>query len=772
VSILRKLILAVVLAAAASVAVFQIVLYTSAGGMLRQVLGRRQQDAAGHLMSRIDDTLNNATLDVHAIAESSDLEEWLTAVPIPRPSDGVVQELREFQVTTGPWENIKVLDANGVVLFSETPAEIGRRTALPHEQAAVAEARAMRSYISPNVVLSPEFNRPTLIFAAPVFTDPPRHEVLGTVVAYYGWPTITDILDSSRSRVRLLDASGAVIAAKSSERAAVLRERVTNRAVLQAAAARRPALLSWDRDGESFVVNYVPQRGSLSFSPRGWGLLQESTVAEVYQPLNAMVWRIAGATFGFLLLFAAAIAWTARRLMRPIGRLTEAAQRVSAGDLSARAEVRGRDELGVLAASFNTMLGSLHEEIEGRRIAERLVDAERQALAERVTERTAELQAANIQLLEAGKVKDEFLANMSHELRTPLNAILGLSEALSDGMYGPLDDDKAAAIRTIEESGRHLLSLINDVLDMAKIEAGMLEIERDPVSVDALCHASVALLREAALRKTVALRYGGCNGENCIVMGDFRRLKQVLVNLLSNAVKFTPGGGAVQLDVDAADGVVRLIVHDTGIGIAEDDFDRLFRPFVQIDSGLARVHEGTGLGLALVAKLVDMHGGSVSVESEPGKGSRFTVTLPGGARRAVDPAAEGQMPAARLDGLRVLVVDDNETNADLVVRYLRNHGAEVGVARDGVEAVTMAAAGGWNAVLMDIQMPRMDGITATRTIREYLSREQLPIIATTSFAMAHDRRRALEAGMNDYMAKPLRLKELTRLIASLTAHPA
>jgi CheY-like chemotaxis protein len=279
-------------------------------------------------------------------------------------------------------------------------------------------------------------------------------------------------------------------------------------------------------------------------------------------------------------------------------------------------------------------------------------------------------------------------------------------------------------------------------------------------------------LREAAQRKGVALRYGGCTSENCIIMGDFRRLKQVLVNLLNNAVKFTPEGGAVQLNANPADGVVHLVVADTGIGIAEENLDRLFRPFVQIDSGLARAHEGTGLGLALVAKLVDMHGGSVSVDSELGKGSRFTVSLPGGATREAEPEAEAELPAARLDGLKVLVAEDNETNANLVVRYLRAQGAEVGVARDGAEAVAMAAAGGWNAVLMDIQMPRMDGITATRTIREHLSSTQLPIIATTSFAMPHDRRRALEAGMNEYMAKPLRLKQLTRLIAGLAAYPA
>lgn len=771
-TIVRKLVLAAVLTAVVSVAFLYVVLFNSVGGMLRDVIGRRQEYAARHLMSRIDDALNDATLDVHAIAESSDIENWLAMGPTQVPLPEVVQGIREFEATTGPWENIKVLDLEGIVLFSENPDEIGRRTVLPLEQAAVAAARAMRPYVSPNVVQSPEFNRPTLVFAAPVFTDPPRHETVGAVVGYYGWPAITDILDTSRMRVRLLDASGMVIAARSSERAAPMNDRVTRPEILQAAASRRPIRLSWNADGQEFVVNYAPQRGFLSFLPRGWGLLQESSASEVYQPLTELLRNISLATLATVVLFAIAISWLARGLTSPIRRLTEAAQRVSAGDLSVRAEVKGHDELGVLAESFNTMLTSLHEEIEGRLVAERQVDAERRALAERVIERTAELQAANVELFQAAKVKDEFLANMSHELRTPLNAILGLSEALSDGMYGPLDDDKRAAIRTIEESGRHLLSLINDVLDVAKIEAGMFEIERDPVSIDALCHASVTLLREAAHRKQVALRYGGCNGENCIVMGDFRRLKQVLVNLLSNAVKFTPEGGSVHLSVAPADGVVRLVVADTGIGIAEHDFDRLFRPFVQIDSGLSRAHEGTGLGLTLVVKLVDMHGGSVSVESEPGKGSRFIVTLPGGATRVAEPSEDAELPAARLDGLRVLVAEDNQTNADLVVRYLRAQGAEVGVARDGAEAVAMTAAGGWNAVLMDIQMPRMDGITATRTIRQHLSVAQLPIIATTSFAMPHDRRRALEAGMNDYMAKPLRLKQLTRVIAGLVADRA
>ena len=769
-SITSKLVLAVVVAAAVTVPLFGMVVYVSSGKLLRETLMRRREDAARHLMRRIDDTLNDALLDAQAIAESSDLEKWLAQQP-PKttPPSDVIQGMREFEVTTGPWENIKVIDREGVIRLSNDPSEVGERVRRDGERAALNHALNSQTYVSEDVMVSPEFDRPTLIFASPVFTDPPEEVVLGVLVAYYGWPTIVEILDTSSSRVLLLANDGEVLATQSDRRASMLRDRLDRPEVLRAASTRRAAHFTWERGDDAVLATYVPQRGAVSFGARGWGLLTESPLSEVYAPVSRLAWQIAAATLLFFAAFAGVMIWVARGLTRPITRLTQTAQSVIAGDLTARANTRGHDEVSVLGRSFNTMLESLHEEIEGRRTAESVILAEREALADRVAERTAELQRANAQLFRAAKVKDEFLANMSHELRTPLNAILGLSEALGDGMYGPLDGDKRAAIRTIEESGAHLLSLINDVLDVAKIEAGMLEIERDAVSIDALCHASVALLREAAHRKQITLRYGGCNGENCIVAGDFRRLKQVLVNLLSNAVKFTPAGGRVTLDVEQADGVVRMIVSDTGIGIAEEDFDRLFRPFVQIDSGLSRSHEGTGLGLTLVAKLVEMHGGSVGVESTPGGGSRFTVTLPGGTARGSESAGHRDVQAARLDGVRVLVAEDNETNAQIVVRYLRAQGAEVGVARDGEEAVAMAAAGAWSVVLMDIQMPRMDGITAARKIRESRSGARLPIVATTSFAMPHDRRRALEAGMNDYMAKPLRLKQLTRLIAELTA---
>jgi PAS domain S-box-containing protein len=264
-----------------------------------------------------------------------------------------------------------------------------------------------------------------------------------------------------------------------------------------------------------------------------------------------------------------------------------------------------------------------------RTAAEEELRRERSSLAERVAERTEALQAANIELARAARLKDEFLAAMSHELRTPLNAILGLSEALQENVYGPLNERQRQSLGTIERSGQHLLDLINDVLDVARIGAGKMELELWLVSVPSVCETCLRLVRRDAARAAVSVSAELDESVKWLI-ADERRLKQMLINLLGNAIKFTPKGGAIGLIVkgDLAQQRVHFTVWDTGIGIAAEDVPRLFQPFVQLDSSLSRQYQGSGLGLALVHQMAELHGGSVSVESQVGEGSRFTVSLP------------------------------------------------------------------------------------------------------------------------------------------------
>ena len=269
----------------------------------------------------------------------------------------------------------------------------------------------------------------------------------------------------------------------------------------------------------------------------------------------------------------------------------------------------------------------LARDITARVEAEGKLIALKELLEERVAARTRELESANAALAHASKMKDQFLANMSHELRTPLNSILGLSDAMLEGVYGTLDDSQRPILSTMRDAGKHLLELINDILDLSKIDAGRLELDYRPISVSEVCQASLRMIRPLAVAKRIGT-WMRTDPKFQVVVADERRLKQMLVNLLSNAVKFTPSGGTSGVEAWAQGNEAYFSVTDTGIGISAVDLRRIFEPFTQIDSSLARQHEGTGLGLALVRRLAELHNGRVEVDSEPGRGSRFTIVLP------------------------------------------------------------------------------------------------------------------------------------------------
>ncbi|WP_017303987.1 PAS domain S-box protein [Spirulina subsalsa] len=424
-----------------------------------------------------------------------------------------------------------------------------------------------------------------------------------------------------------------------------------------------------------------------------------------------------------------------------------------------------------------------------QQIANQLAIAIRQSrlfeqLQEELTERQQtqiQLTQRNEELIRATRLKDEFLANMSHELRTPLNAILGMTEGLQDGVFGSVNEGQRKALSTIERSGSHLLALINDILDLAKIESGQVELECAPTAIASLCQSSITFVKQQALKKHLHLSVNLPVNLPDIVL-DERRIRQVLINLLNNAVKFTPEGGRVTLEVTLPTPEqnslphLRFSVIDTGIGITPENLKKLFQPFIQIDSALNRQYQGTGLGLAVTKRIVELHGGQVGVSSEEGKGSCFMIDLPYQASVVFAPQTNSESHfdphdlATQSPGKSsplLLLAEDNEANISTISSYLMAKGYRIEVAKNGQEAIHQAVALSPDLILMDVQMPGMDGLEAMKRMREIPELATTPIIALTALAMDSDRDRCLQAGADEYLSKPVKLKQLTLTIQGL-----
>ena len=386
-------------------------------------------------------------------------------------------------------------------------------------------------------------------------------------------------------------------------------------------------------------------------------------------------------------------------------------------------------------------------------------------LEKRVEERTIELVLSN-------RVKDEFLAMMSHELRTPLTSVLGLSDVLLEGITGPLNEKQKESIQRIRFSGRHLLDVINDVLDLSKIQARKFEIRPVRVGVDEICKASLVFVQTLSSQKNISLVYTPPEANRALI-ADPQRLKQVLINLLNNAVKFTPQNGRVKLEVtpDAARKQIRFSVTDNGIGISPEDLLKLFQPFVQLDNKLSRQYPGTGLGLALVKHLVELQGGSVEVQSELGVGSCFAFILPWDLEQEIPrPAREVKnepLKAGPLSLAKILIADDDKDTVLVLQDYLGIFGYQIVIAEDGRQVLPRVEELLPDIILMDIQMPYANGLDLTRRLRADPRFASIPIVALTAFAMPGDKERCLEAGMNDYLSKPVNLLELKNMIRGL-----
>ncbi|HRP67392.1 MAG TPA: ATP-binding protein [Thauera sp.] len=390
----------------------------------------------------------------------------------------------------------------------------------------------------------------------------------------------------------------------------------------------------------------------------------------------------------------------------------------------------------------------------------------RKEMEERLRQATATAEAANA-------AKSEFLAHMSHEIRTPMNAVLGLAQVLEREPLAPGQRDMVERIRS---AGQSLLAILNDVLDLSKIEAGQLRIEPRPFELGVLLANVDSLMGQAARAKGLALHVEAAHAPQEPLLGDGLRIEQVLFNLTGNAIKFTERG-EVTVHVDARDTGqqdlrLRIEVRDTGIGIGAEALGRLFAPFAQADAGIARRFGGTGLGLSICKRLVELMGGEIGVDSQPGVGSTFWFELPlqrlsADQMRSLAPRPVTRPRGPRLQGAHLLVVDDSAMNRDLVERALRLEGATATLAADGQQAVQLLKTrpDGFDAVLMDVQMPVMDGLSATRAIRAELGLHDLPVIAFTAGVRDEQQAAARAAGANDVLPKPMDLEQMAVLLA-------
>jgi two-component system, NtrC family, sensor kinase len=576
----------------------------------KRALTRVESDKASAAATSIEQLMQEVLLDLETVAQPT----------VARGAAGLEERNQDFHRLLGRDKlvsEVRYLDSSGKEQVRTSPVEPDR---LGHGldrsgSAAFIRARAEKRYLGRVYFRLKSQPRMTISVAE-------RAPGRGAVVAEIDLSFVREVIDRARvgtaGYAYAVNSAGELVA-HPDPNLVLSRTSFTSLPQVRDALsgpANSPddsATIGRDLDGTKVLSAYE------TIDSLGWRVFVEEPLSEAFAPLKSAIWRTAFLLVAFLILAAATSFVLARRMARPVEAMQAAAAKIGAGSLDERIEASSNDELGALAEEFNRMAAQLQESYAG--------------LEQKVEERTRELETALSELDEksreleaASRHKSEFLANMSHELRTPLNAIIGFSQVLREKLFGGLNEKQDEYVEDILTSGNHLLALIDDILDLSKVEAGQVELEVAPFSLREALERGVVMVRERATENGVRVTLEA-DGDIDIVTGDERRIRQVIFNLLSNAVKFTPADGTVDVRSAQANGEVRVSVADTGPGIAAEDQERIFEEFQQTEVGV-RQREGTGLGLALSKRLVELHGGRIWVESEPGKGSTFVFTLP------------------------------------------------------------------------------------------------------------------------------------------------
>lgn len=561
---------------------------------------------------------------------------------------------------------------------------------------------------------------------------------------------------------------------------------------------------------------------ALGFAPtkvKDWYVILSQDTSEIYAPMRALMW---GASIpGFLTVLLLALLWfqlSRKMILTPVSQLSEGAYLIGHGRLDHRLDIKTGDELEKLAHEFNAMAENLsasqeklkrwndelreevakrtseleetNEELQESRddLQESLqqvmaLNNELQTNREELSKRNKDLASVNVRLREMDRLKSEFLANMSHELRTPLTAIIGFSELLIDRVMGEMNEEQAGCVENVLTSGQHLLKLINDILDLSKIEAGKMELHLETFELATIVDFVRKTISPLAEKKRVTLEVNIAEGIPDMY-ADPGKIKQLLLNLVGNAIKFTPEGGRVTIGSESRNGHFIISVADTGIGIRQEDRDRIFQEFQQAEGSTSREYGGTGLGLTLTKKLTEMHGGKIELESEPGKGSKFTVYIPMRIeKRAPMPSQikekEERVSAKPVDILRemdsllklsseqqktqplILVVEDDPKLSKLLSMYLSQAGYRVETAMDGDEAIRKALELRPFAITLDIMLPRKDGWEVLMDLKGMPETRDIPVIIVS---MVENQELGFSLGAMDYLVKPVSREDLLRSV--------